>query len=181
MAMQSPRAYPVAAFVVTLIGGILILLDGIYLLAVSAFISSVTSAYGVSVPGVSGLLTALAAVGVIFGLIILVGAIMMWRSPSSAKMWGIIAILLGLISIVSGGGFILGLILALVGGILALVWHPPAAAQTAWSSAPTAPPAAPGGGMPPAAGGSRFCASCGAPNAANVQFCAKCGAPMPPG
>jgi hypothetical protein len=181
MAMESPKAYPVAAFVVTLIGGILILLDGLYLLAVSAFVSTVSSAYGVSIPGVSGLFEALAAVGLIFGLIILIGAIMMWRNPSSAKMWGIVVILLGLISIISGGGFILGLILALVGGILALVWHPPAAAQTAWSSAPTAPPAAPAGGAPPAMGGARYCASCGSPNAANVQFCAKCGAPMPPG
>jgi hypothetical protein len=180
MAMNSPRAYPVAAFVLTLIGGILILLDGIYLLAVSAFVSSVTSAYGVSIPGVSAILEALAAVGLIFGLIIMIGALMMWKSPSSAKMWGVVVIVLGFISIIGGGGFVLGLILALVGGILALIWHPPASAQTAWSSAPTAPPAAPMGGSSPAPAGSRFCASCGSPNAANVQFCAKCGAPMPP-
>jgi hypothetical protein len=177
MAMPSSRAYPTAAFILSLIGGVFILLAGIYTAAIYAFVGSALFDF---FPGFGALLIGLAAVALVFGVIIIVGAVMMRANPESARMWGVVILLLSIFSWIGGGGFIIGFILALVGGILAIAWHPPAVAQTAWSSSPVAPASPPMGGAPAASAGQRYCASCGSPNAANVQFCAKCGAPMPP-
>ncbi len=177
MAMPSSKAYPTTAFILSLIGGIFILLGGIYTAAIYAFIGSALFDF---FPGLGSLLIALAVVALIFGLIIIVGAVMLRSNPESSRTWGIVILLLSIFSWIGGGGFVIGFILALIGGILAITWHPPAVAQAAWTSTPVAPAAPPMGGAPAASSGQRFCASCGSPNAANVQFCAKCGAPMPP-
>jgi hypothetical protein len=97
-------------------------------------------------------------------------------------------IVLALVSFIGGGGFYIGLILALIGGIVAVTWRPPTVAPSAYGApgygtpvgapgaappwgAPASPPLQPGVAQ-------RFCSSCGSPNVANAQFCAKCGAPM---
>ena len=120
-----------------------------------------------------------------FGLIILYFAMKLKSNPRSAKAYGILILVFALISFIGGGGFYIGAILALVGGILAIVWNPPAQAAPGYGQPMM--PAAPGWGAPPpaaapppGAAGGKFCASCGSPNAAGAQFCAKCGAPMPP-
>ncbi len=181
MAMMSEsRSYPVGAFILTLIGGIIILLAGI---VTATFYAIFGAAVGSLLPGLGALLIGLAVVSLLFGLIIIFGAIQMRAKPQSAKMWGILVIVLAFLSFVGGGGYVIGFLLALIGGILALVWRPPAMAQPAWGQ-PGAPamPGAPGWNAPPPAAapaaGSRVCASCGSSNAAGAQFCAKCGAPM---
>jgi hypothetical protein len=177
--MSQSGSYPVAAFVLTLIGGILILLDGLYVAAIAAFIGSVVGAF---FPGLGLLIIALGVIALLFGLIILVGAIQMHSHPQSAKTWGIIVLILALISFVGGGGFYLGAILAIVGGILAIVWHPPMPAPSGMGmGTPMAGGTAPQWNAPPPAaapsGGGKVCASCGSPIAAGAQFCPKCGAP----
>lgn len=172
MAPPGMRSYPSGAFVLTLIGGIFILLGGIVDAALAAFVGSLALAV---VPGLGALLIAYAVLALIFGLVIIFGAIKMRSNPESARTWGIIVVIMALISIVGGGGFFIGLILALIGGILAVVWHPPAMAQPAWGQ-PAAPMAAPAAAP---AGGQKFCGSCGSPNPAGAQTCAKCGAPLP--
>lgn len=178
MAYGGPKPYPSAAFILSLIGGILIILDAIVVAAAAAIVGAAIA--GV-LPGLGALLIALAVVGLIFGIIILIGAFQLRSHPESAKMWGIVILILSLISFIGGGGFYLGAILGIIGGILALVWHaPPAMAmgQPQWGAPPPMAPPPAMGGAPPA--GQRFCASCGSPNAAGTQFCAKCGAAMPP-
>jgi hypothetical protein len=184
MAYSSGPNYPTAAFVLSLIGGIFILLGGIYEAAIYAIVGSAFLAF---LPGLGALLIGLAVVALLFGLIIIYGAIQMKSHPESAKTWGIIVLILAILSWIGGGGFVLGFLLALIGGILAIVWHPPAPMGgmgqpgqmgQAWGQPSMAP--APGAGTPMAAPGQKFCASCGSPNAAGVQFCAKCGAAMPP-
>jgi len=177
MAYGSGQSYPSAAFILSLIGGIFILLGGLYEAAVYAIVGSAFLAF---FPGLGALLIALAVVALIFGLIIIFGAIQMRSHPESAKTWGILVLVFAIFSWIGGGGFVIGFLLALIGGILAIVWHPPAPAmgqpgQPTWGQ-PTpmaqAPAAAPAG--------QKFCSSCGSPNAAGTQFCAKCGAAMPP-
>jgi Family of unknown function (DUF6114)/zinc-ribbon domain len=179
MAAPGDSARPTAAFVLSLIGGIFILAVGAYFAWAYAVVGAFIFDF---FPGLGALLLALAGVTVAFGLIIIIGAVMLWTHPQSARMWGVVILVLSIFSWVGGGGFFLGFLLALIGGILAITYHPPATAQAAWSSSPVAPASPPMGGMggSPGAAGQRFCASCGAANAANVQFCAKCGAPMPP-
>ncbi len=80
----------------------------------------------------------------------------MRAKPRSAKMWGILVIILAFLSFIGGGGYVIGFLLALIGGILALVWRPPAMAQPAWGQ-PGAPamPARPGMERAPSGGRSR--------------------------
>ena len=79
-------------------------------------------------------------------------------------------------------------LLSLIGGILAVIWHPTMVSQPVYGQpgygAPYGQPGAAPQWSPPAAPplqpgvAQRFCSSCGSPNVASAQFCAKCGAPM---
>ncbi|MGD0250323.1 MAG: zinc ribbon domain-containing protein [Thermoplasmata archaeon] len=176
------ETYPRTAYLLSLIGGIMILLFSIIYAIILAALASLVASVGFALG--ASLLIGLAVVAIIFGLIVLYFAMKLKSNPRSAKTYGILIIVFSLISFIGGGGFYIGAILALVGGILALVWNPPA--QAPGYGQPMMP-GAPGWGQPtmaaaPPAGaaGQRFCSSCGSPNATGAQFCAKCGAPMPP-
>jgi hypothetical protein len=114
---------PIAAFVLTLIGGILVLITGAALAMLGVAVALFTFGAGL-----------LLGVFALFGIVIIVGSIMMYSQPSSAKTWGIIVLILGILSLF-GVITALGGILALIGGILAIVWKPSAPA-----SAPPLPP-----------------------------------------
>ena len=181
-------SYPSTAYILTLIGGILILIDGFITAAAAA---AVGAAFLGLVPGIAALLIAFGVIALLFGLVILYGALQLKNRPQSARSWGILILIFAIISFIGGGGFFIGAILALVGGILAMVWTPPApapgyaqpyggqpmasAAPPAWGQ-PAAAPAAP----PAGAVGQKFCSHCGSQNTSTAQFCAKCGAPMGP-
>lgn len=124
---------PTAAFAVSLIAGILILINGAVLGAVSSFIGPLVAAGGSGpgpVPGagqammVSSILGFLMAVGVVLGIVVIVAAVMLYRNPAQKTLWGVLVLVLSIVSIFVGGGFLLGLILGVIGGILALIWKP---------------------------------------------------------
>ena len=120
---MSSSEKPTAAFALSLIAGILILINGAILGAVGSFI-------GPHIPGmgekalVTGILGTLMAVGIIIGLIVIVAAVMLYRNPAQKTGWGVTVLVLSIISIFIGGGFIIGLILGIIGGALALTWKP---------------------------------------------------------
>jgi hypothetical protein len=60
----------------------------------------------------------------IFGIIIIIGAVMINSTPSSAHSWGIVILILGVISLI-GVVTALGGILAIIGGAFAIAWKPP--------------------------------------------------------
>jgi hypothetical protein len=119
---------PTAAFALSLIAGILILINGAAVGAVRSFI-------GPHIPGmgdralVTGILGTVMVAGIILGLIVIVAAVMLYRNPAQKTMWGVIILVLSIISIFIGGGFIIGLILGIIGGALALTWKPKTAAD----------------------------------------------------
>ena len=115
---------PTAAFVVSLIAGIFILLGDIFMMVLSSVLGGF--AIGVGAGAAASLLILYGAVGLIFAILVLVGAVMLWMKPKSHVAAGVIILLFSLFSIISTGGFIIGLILGIVGGILAIVWKPPA-------------------------------------------------------
>ena len=181
MASYGGPSYPSTAYILCLIGGIFILLGGLVEAAVFAVLGSAVISL---IPGLGALLIGLAVLALIFGLIIIYGAFQMKSHPQSAKTWGIIILIMAIISLFGGGGgFFIGFLLALIGASLALVWHPPAPTMTqaAWGAPPplTAAPAPPPGAAS-AGAGQKFCSSCGSPNNPGTQFCVKCGAAMPP-
>ena len=158
---------PTAAMVLSLIGGVFILLGG----AVIALAASLISSLGVpGTGGVGGVVAALGAVGVIFGLIIILGAVMMYSNPQRHTMWGVVILILSILSwVTSAAGFVIGFILGLIGGILALVWKPPMMQPAMGSGMMTAT------GKPTTSSSIVRCPSCGAMAPAGTMKCPSCG------
>src|SRR6266571_5633068 len=160
---------PTAAMVLSMIGGIFVLLGG----AVVAFVGSVISTLDTSGLGLGGGFTVLGVVGIILGLIMIVGGIMINSNPQSHTMWGVIILILSIVSwITSIGGFFIGFILGLIGGILAITFKPTSMAPP-YMGAMT-------GGMPPqgptqAAPNMVRCNSCGAMSPMGTTKCPSCG------
>lgn len=118
------REKPTAAFVLSLIGGIFILINGILMAVIATIGGAVLSL----IPGlgfVGGIVIAIGAVGLILGILIIIGAIQINSGElGKVRTWSIVVLVLSIISLFIGGGFIIGFILGLVGGILGLVWKP---------------------------------------------------------
>lgn len=123
---------PTAAFVLSLIGGIIILINGVLFAVAAAIVGSLAAFF---MPAFGALALAIAVPGLIFGIIIIIGAALMHTTdPSKVKTGSILVLIFSILSIIIGGGFIIGLILGVVGGALGLAWKP---------SAPSAPSPAP--------------------------------------
>lgn len=178
--------FPSTAFWLSLIGGFLIALGGIAAIIEGTLFRSRLESI---VPGSSGVAVVEGGVGLVFGIVIIFGALRLKTAPQASRFWGIIITVFAIISLFGGGGFLfVGLILALIGGILAMTWHPPVMPQPVYGPPgyllPTNRPTPTGTWGPPASPpvgpgtAQRFCAFCGSPNVASAQFCAKCGASM---
>ena len=157
---------PTAAFVLGLIGGILVLLVAAYVLYVISVVTSIASGYGISVGGFFGAVTWYFYLGLVMGLLMIVSAVMLYAKPQQHVIWGVLLLVFSLVSIISGGGFVIGLILGLVGGILGIVFKPmPAMMAGATMGAP------PGGAM--------TCPYCGGAVNMTTRTCTMCGKPVP--
>ncbi len=127
---------PTAAFVLSLISGILVLLTGILILVAAGLISSLGEGHMPGVPYplelIGSLITVIGVVGLIFGILILVGATMIYSGePSKVRIGSILVLIFSILSLLTvGGGFFIGFILGLIGGILGLTWKPPAKQET---------------------------------------------------
>src|SRR5947199_9181504 len=97
---------PTAAMVLSLIGGLFVIFGGAALAVAGSLIGSftVTGAASASIT-----VLALGIVGVIMGSIMVVGGFMLYSKPTNAKMWGVIVLILSIISWVTAlGGCFLG-------------------------------------------------------------------------
>ncbi len=162
---------PTAAMVLSLIGGIFILLGGAFL----AFAGSVISSLNLTGVGSTGsLVTALGVVGIILGLIIIVGGVMMYNNPQTHTMWGVVILVLSLVSwVTSIGGFVIGFLLALIGGILGIVFKPIMAPPAMSTMSMGAQPM---GSSPTMSAAGMKCPACGAMTPAGSTKCPNCGA-----
>ena len=70
----------------------------------------------------SGWFFGLAEIGLISGLIVLVGAVMIYSGPERVTAWGMLILASSIVSLFGMGGFFVGAILGAIGGILALTW-----------------------------------------------------------
>jgi hypothetical protein len=133
---MSETEKPAIAFILSLIGGIFILLGGGMMSMMGSFMGS----YGYEMMGgnrwggmmrpgfgmIGFAFGALGILGLIFGVIVIISAIMLNRRPEQHSTWGILILVFSVLSIFGSamGGFGIGLILGLIGGILALTWKP---------------------------------------------------------
>jgi hypothetical protein len=72
-----------------------------------------------------GFLLAFSAVGLVSGAAVVTAAYMLYNKPSQAQTWGTIVLVFAVVSLLSAGGFIIGALLGIVGGLLALTWRRP--------------------------------------------------------
>jgi len=98
---------PVPAFVFGLIGGVLILIGGLVFSASSVFF-----------------LGFFAILSLIFGIVAILGSVMLYAAPQQHVAWGVIVLVFSVLSIVGFGGFIAGMVLGIVGGALGMAWSP---------------------------------------------------------
>ena len=59
-------------------------------------------------------------VSTVFGVIVIGGAILMFKKPLQTRQWGVIVLVASVLSFTGMGGFMIGGILGIIGGIIAL-------------------------------------------------------------
>jgi hypothetical protein len=67
-----------------------------------------------------GMMYGLESVGIITGILVIVFAVLMKSKPTDRKKYGVLILVFSLISFVGMGGFFIGAIIGLIGGVLAL-------------------------------------------------------------
>jgi hypothetical protein len=180
---------PVAAFVLSLLGGLCVLAGGLF----QAFIGDLISTLGMAnsatnATGIGSTIGILGIVGIVFGIVMILGGVMMFARPQTHKMWGAIVLILSIVSFATSsfGGFFIGFLLGLIGAILGLTFKP--------SMAPSMMPGQSMGPMPmgsmsmgtmgnvgssnPIGQGAigMTCRSCGSSIPAGANHCPNCGA-----
>jgi len=157
--MQSLAPKPVAAFVLSVIGGGFIFAGGLLVLYLFILVPSTLGSgtiFGVSA-GFAPLL------GLVSGPAIMILATLFYREPEHGAVYGTMTIALSVVSYVSAlGGLFVGLIMGLIGGVLILVWRP---SPPQMGYHPTLAPY-------PAY---RTCPRCGRAVVADARFCSYCG------
>ena len=78
---------------------------------------------GMMVPWMLGSVPVLVAFGIASGIMVILGAVMLYTRSAENHLWGAIILAFSLVSILgSMGGLLVGLVLGMLGGILALTW-----------------------------------------------------------
>jgi hypothetical protein len=65
-------------------------------------------------------------VGLVLGVLMILAAIMLYNRPQRHTTWGTVIVILSVLTFFARamGGFGMGLILGLIGGVLAIIWKP---------------------------------------------------------
>jgi hypothetical protein len=116
---------PTAAFALSLVGAIFIIIGGIVYMALFSILGGLMS----FIPGLEGLgdiFVIVGILGLIWGILVLVGAIMINSGePSKVRTGSILVLIFSIISwFGAAGGFLIGFLLGLIGAILGLTWKP---------------------------------------------------------
>ena len=126
---------PTAAFILSLVAGVFILLGG----GMMTMIGSWMGNYGYGMmgryTGWGGMMGtgygmmgfafgAMGVLGLIFGAIVIISALMLNNKPEQHSTWGRLSCFSRCIFSSAMGGFGVGLVLGLLGGVLAITWKP---------------------------------------------------------
>ncbi len=126
------------AFIVSIIGGLIILIASIinvvwynsgapYMGGYGSFVGGMMNGYHSFMGNYAAnysFLAGVSLVGVICGVIIVMGAVLLRVQPHQHGIWAIVIIVFSIVSLVGMGGFFIGAILGIVGGAFVLVVRP---------------------------------------------------------
>ena len=126
------HTFSTTAFILSLLGGIIIVVGGLLSLL---FYYYGWPYYGGMMGGwrwmmggygyVSGLYAALSIVGLVSGIIVIIGSLMLNMRPAEHRTWGAVILVFSLVSFLGMGGFMVGALLGIAGGALALAYKFP--------------------------------------------------------
>jgi len=121
---------PVAAAMLGLIAGVLMLIGGVAELVMW----SVASPFHYGMWGMmGGMMTWLGlmflgmffvVVMLISGVVVLTASVMLQSRPAQAQTWGLLMLVFSVIGLLGMGGFVIGSVLGIIAGVLALTWRP---------------------------------------------------------
>jgi uncharacterized membrane protein len=113
----------------------IIILGGVIFVGVAAFViphldfSKITVPKGIdsaSLPSlISGVLGVMGGFGLVCGAVVLASATMLLAKVGARRTWGVLILVFSVLSFVGLGGFIVGALLGIAGGVLTLRWKPP--------------------------------------------------------
>ena len=104
----------------------------------------------------------LGELGVVLGVATIALAVMIYRVPARHQLWGALVLTFSVLSWVGAlGGLLLGFLLGLIGGVLAITWKPNVIV-------PATPVQI-----------TRICPNCGTVIQKDARFCAYCGKSLP--
>ncbi len=137
---MSVPSKPVAAFALSLVAGVFILLGSVVMsmfalgfpgmmmggtegMQVGTGMMTGSMMGGMMAPWMLGSVPVLVAFGIASGIMVILGAVMLYTRSAENHLWGAIILAFSLVSILgSMGGLLVGLVLGMLGGILALTW-----------------------------------------------------------
>ncbi len=139
---MSVEEKPVVPFILGLLGGVLILL-GAFVMSMFAFgtgnmmgmmgmgmMSGTTAGSSGVMAMMMGYSFAFAIVGLASGAHVILGSVMLYNRPSESQIWSAVILAFSLLSILgSMGGFMVGLVMGVLGGTFGLVWKPTTSSQ----------------------------------------------------
>lgn len=166
-------ARPTGPMIVSLLGGVAILAVGIW---VGAVAGTAASLVGGSARSLLGTASAAAFVVAFFGFLIVILALGLYARPDLHVGLGISILVLSLLSVFGGAGLFLGLLLGVIGGIWAIVFHTGEEDQPLAAFAVSGRPAA-----GPARGTGPRCPNCGGVVGPASTQCPYCETPLTPG
>jgi len=134
MTQQTAIGYPKTASILAIVGSALMILSGLLLMALGAFVlphvnfANVNTPRGLT-PGnipslVSGIVEGIGLFGLVSGIMVLTSAVLLMAVPGQRRTWGVLILVFSVLSFLGLGGFVVGAVLGIVGGILALRWKP---------------------------------------------------------
>ena len=115
---------PTKAFKLSLLAGILIVCNALAVGVAGIWFPWIFPVLPGSANNASVPFANIAVIGLICGALVLFGVIMLHIRPVDKKVWGAIVMVFSIPSVITGGGFIIGFILGIIGGALALSRKP---------------------------------------------------------
>lgn len=103
---------------ISLAGGMLMVLSSALFLVWHTMFPQMNMMMGYT--GFTGVTYYISMVGFVCGGTIIFGASMLFKNPENARTWGILILVFSIVSFLEGGGFIIGAILGIIGGVMAL-------------------------------------------------------------
>jgi hypothetical protein len=111
---------PKRAFTLSLIAGLLIVCNAVAVGVAGAYFPWIFPTLPGSDNNAAVPFTTISIIALICGALVLFAAIMLRIKPENKKAWGILIIVFSVPSVITGGGFIIGFILGIIGGALSV-------------------------------------------------------------